>query len=255
MEPPQLHWVEDSQDHKIAFVWHALSTQGERIVSPNGADEGSGVSGYLLKLKGFTLGDRLRLKPLWPAVGGRTLYHHYTGEVHVLETADVYPNAARDDLESSPPKQMLLKHLDDYFDELNRRADLTRDILKTQRRMQGLRDTLTGLGSRHTEADEDPFELYRDSKNFLDTLDRTERELLRLRRGRRAVKPTPSQQEQLDHLTTELKEAKGSITAVVQATARRTEGRRRTAQKPTPETPPPGCATIESRRGTEGKLR
>ena len=238
VESPQHFWIKDAEDRRIAFVWHALSTRGERISSPAGYGEGSGVSGYLLKLKGFTLGDRLRLKPLWPAVGGRTLYHHYTGEVHVLETADVYPNAARDDLESSPSRQALTKHVEDYFIELNRRADLTRDILKTQRRMQGNRESLTALQSRGAGADEDPFELYRESKNFLEALERIERELLRLRRGRRAVKPTPRQSEQLVSLTTELREAKRSVSAIVKRTARRAESVRRTSRMSSPDPPP-----------------
>ena len=238
VEAPQHHWVKDAENRNIAFIWHALSTQGERTSSLAGGEESSGVSGYLLKLKGFTLGDRLRLKPLWPAVGGRTLYHHYTGEVHVLETAEVYPNAARDDLESSLTRQSFLKYLQDYFRDLNRRADFTRDILKTQRRMQGIRESLNALQSRDAEADEDPFELYRESKNFLEALERTERELLRLRRGRNAVQPTPTQREQLEPLTTELKRGKSLVTAIVRATARRSEGAPRASPQPSPETPP-----------------
>ena len=99
VETPQHYWVTNSEGEKIAFAWNALTTRGERIPSPPGRNEGAGVSGYLMKIKGFTLGDRLLLKPLWPATGGRALYHHYTGEVHILDTAEVYPNAARDDLE------------------------------------------------------------------------------------------------------------------------------------------------------------
>ena len=69
-EGPQHFWVTNSEGENIAFVWNALTTRGERI-SPGGQNEGSGVSGYLLKVKGFTLGDRLLLKPLWPTTGGR----------------------------------------------------------------------------------------------------------------------------------------------------------------------------------------
>ena len=242
VEVPQFHWIEDAEKQRIAFVWHALATKGERLASTNGADEGSGASGFLLKLKGFTLGDRLRLKPLWPPVGGRTLYHHYTGEVHPIDKAEVYPNAARDDLEPSPAKQMLLRQLDDYFIELNRRADLTRDILKTERRMRGLSETLEGLQSRHVEPDLDPFEVYRESKNLLDTLEKTERELLRLRRGRRAVKPTPTQEEQIKALTSELRLAKQSVSRIVLATGRQTEGRSRTAS--TTSALPPQAALL-----------
>ena len=238
VEAPQNHWIRDSENRKIAFIWHALSTRGQRIPSPPGTDEGSGVSGYLLKIKGFTLGDRSRLKPLWPAVGGRTLYHHYTGEVHVLEAAEVYPNAARDDLESSPNKQLFRKHLEDYFNDMNRRADLTRDILRTRRRMQGVPETLESLGIRSTELDQNPFELYRDSKNFLDELEKVERDLLRLRRGRRAVQPTPAQSKQLEELRDDLRKAKGIISGIVRATSRRTENAQQTSTGAAPEVPP-----------------
>ena len=105
LEDPQFHWIKDDQNKKVAFIWNALTTLGERIPSLSGSDEATGVSGFLLKMKGFTLGDRIRLKPRWPATGGRTLYHHYTGEAHVLDAADVYPSAARDDLEASAAKQ------------------------------------------------------------------------------------------------------------------------------------------------------
>ena len=243
IESPQYHWLTDDRDRRIAFVWHALTTQGQRISSPTGSDEGSGVSGYLLKMKGFTLGNRLRLKPLWPPVGGRTLYHHYTGEVHVLETAEVYPNAARDDLESSEEKQILLRHLDDYFVELNRRADLTRDILKTQRRMAGTDRTIADLQHRYAKLDQDPFELYRDSKNYLDDLDRTERDLFRLRRGSKAVKPTPAQQEQLEGLRAEIAAARKSVNAIVRATKQETEEDRGKPRRST-SAPPPRLALI-----------
>ena len=183
VESPQYYLIEDSEGEQVAFVWHTLTTRGERIRSPAGTNEGSGLSGYLMKVKGFTLGNRLLLKPLWPAVGGRTLYHHYTGEVHILDHAEVYPNAARDDLEPSLAKQNLLKQLEDIFVDWNRRADLTRDILKTERRMHGIRETLQAIEGRDADADQDPFELYRESKNFLEMLERTEREMLRLRRG------------------------------------------------------------------------
>ena len=247
VESPQYHWLMDDRDRRIAFVWHALTTKGQRIPSSTGSDEGSGVSGYLLKMKGFTLGNRLRLKPLWPAVGGRTLYHHYTGEVHVLETAEVYPNAARDNLESSEEKQILFKHLDDYFVELNRRADLTRDILKTQRRMTGSDGTIADLKHRYAKLDQDPFELYRDSKNYIEDLDRTERELFRLRRGSKAVKPTPAQQQQLERLKAEIATARRSVNVIVRATRQKTEDDRRKPRRST-SAPPPRFALINRAR-------
>ena len=127
-EDPNFEWIENAEGEHTAFVWYVLSNTGARISLPSGVDEGSGSSGFLLKSKGFTLGNRLLLKPKWPPQGGRTLYHHYSGEVHIVEQANVYPNAARNDLESSPEKQTLDNRLFQCFDELNRRADLHRGI-------------------------------------------------------------------------------------------------------------------------------
>ena len=238
VETPQIHWLKDTDNQKIAFIWHALTTKGERIRSQPGEDERSGISGFLLKVKGFTLGDRLLLKSLWPAVGGRTLYHHYSGEIHILDHADVYPNAARDDLEPSLSKQFLIKQLEDYFVDLNRRADLTRDILKTQRRMLGIRDTLKSFQNLGSEPDNDPFESYRKSQNFLEVLERTEKDLTRLRRGRRAVQPTPIQDKQIQQLRDELRSAQTTIRKVVRRAGQRTSNARTSAQTSLPETPP-----------------
>lgn len=238
VETPEHHWVTNADGEKIAFAWSALTTLGERIPSPSGRKEGSGLSGYLMKIKGFTLGDRLLLKSLWPATGGGALYHHYTGEVHIMDAAEVYPNSARDDLEPSLAKQMLVKELVEVFKDLNRRADLTRDILKTERRMHGIRETLRALERREPETDQDPFELYRESMNFVEVLDRTERDLLRLRRGRRAVQPTPTQRQQLEALTAELKSANGKANAIVRSTQRRTADAQRRSRKTSSGIPP-----------------
>ncbi len=238
VETPQHDWIENSEGEKIAFIWSALSTRGERIPSASGRDEGAGVGGYLMKIKGFTLGDRVLLKPLWPTTGGRALYHHYTGEVHILDAADVYPNAARNDLEPSLSKQNLQKAFVELFKDLNRRADLTRDILKTERRMEGIRETLFALDNRRAEADRDPLELYRESMNFAETLERTERDLLRLRRGRRAVQPTPAQRQQLDALRTELRDALAKTRDIVRNTGKRTAEKTPRRSKPSPGVPP-----------------
>ena len=63
-------------------MWYALSaTRGQVSPGDIGAPV-SDVSGLLLKIKGFTLGNRSNVKHLWPLVGARALYHHYTGEIH-----------------------------------------------------------------------------------------------------------------------------------------------------------------------------
>ena len=254
VEPPQNYLMKDSKGEEVAFVWHALTTRGERIPSPAGTNEGSGASGYLMKVKGFTLGDRLLLKRLWPATGGGTLYHHYTGEVHILDHAEVYPNAARDDLEASLAKQNLVKQLEDIFIDWNRRADLTRDIIKTERRMHGIRETLQTFEGRDAEADQDPFELYRESKNFLEMLERTERDMLRLRRGRRAVQPTERQKTQLELLRVELRNAHQKVNSIIRATERRTASTHRGPRKTTPAIPPRVALIAKAREALRAML-
>lgn len=238
---PQYEWVKDAQDRNIAFIWHALTTRGERIPS-NGVDEALGVSGYLLKLKGFTLGDRVRLKHLWPAAGGRTVYHHYTGEVHLLEDAEVYPNAARDNLESSLSKQVLERCLGEHFYRLHYQADLSREIVRIKRRTQGINEILSSLQGRTAKADEDPFELYHESMNLLDALERLERDVSRLRRGKgrgkRAVEPSVDQQNALGQLNDEIEAAQTSTRKISDATGQRTEGGDLPSRRSAPEVRP-----------------
>ena len=238
VESPAYEWLEGAEGKPLAFMWYALTTEGSRIPSISG--EAEGPSGYLLKLKGFTLGDRSLLKHLWPAVGGRTLYHHYTGEIHVLEASHVYPNAARNNLETGPHTQILLKHFSDLFRDLNGRANLAREILKVQKKMGGVRDQIASLEKRFASEDEDAFELYRSSKNLLESLEITEKEVPKLSRGRRAIKPTTKQRDDLDSLAADLKGFKAQVTKLIQRASQRTEGRRRTPRRRTSVPPTQG---------------
>ena len=88
------------------------------------------------------------------------------------------------------------------------------------------------------EADQDPLELYRESMNFVDELERTERDLLRLRRGRRAVQPTPAQSEQLEALRAELRSANQKTRVIVRSTEKRTADAQRRPSKPSSGIPP-----------------
>jgi len=199
---PVFQILTDVQNRKLAFIWYCLTTKGERIATPEGVDEGSGTSGFLLKLKGFTLGDRTRLKPLWPPVGGRTLYHHYTGEIHILDDAEVSPNAARNDLEPSESKSLLTRYLSDQFDQLSKRADPSRNIVNTQKRLKGFVALINNLTARMGSPDENVYELYRESKNYLEELEKLEKDLTRLTsgRGRKKVMPTESQSQQIKNM-------------------------------------------------------
>ena len=234
VEDAQCAWIRNSAKEKIAFVWHVLSNKGSRLPLPQGTDENSGTSGFLLRLKGFTLGGRGTLKTLWPPQGGRTLYHHHSGEVHIVENAAVYPNAARDDLEPSRAQQLLLKELGTYFDTLNQRADLTREIKKAQRRMQGVHKTLNRLNQSISQDDASPYETYRQSQNFVDLLDKAEKDLPKLKRGRKANVATPSQVQLLGNVITEIQDARRSAKKISNLAERRLQGKRSLSKQEIP---------------------
>ena len=237
VRPPDYHWIEDEVGRRLAFIWYALSNDGKQIPSFGGKDGGAGVSGYLLRMKGFTLGDRTSLKHLWPPVGGQTLYHHYTGEIHVLGDADVYPNAARDDLEPGLSKQLLHKQIGDYFEILNGHAQITQDLLRLKRRTQGLRETVQEQIRRQGSDDSDQFEMYREGKNTLETLDKIERDLQRLQRRRR-VRPAEPQLERIAQLMGEVTELRGKTEEVVDKASQQAETQRRPVTTDSTERPP-----------------
>ena len=245
---PEFGCLNDKGGKPIALLWHAVSTTGNRISGFDGEDESSGTSGFLLRAKGFTLGNRLTPKPLWPAVGGRTLYHHYTGELHILARANVYPNAARDDLEPSEHKQWLVSQLENYFYTLNRSADLHRAIINLQKRLDGSHLTLKDLESQLGNDNADPFNLYRLNQDNIDNLDKTDRDLERLipkKRGRRRFEPNPEQAGLLGELKGQLKETRRVATRLDGVVQKRTTGQLTAASETLVREIPPEVALLD----------
>ena len=197
---PEFNWIYNAEGSEIAFVWHAYSSHRDRLGRRFPGDDSGEASGFLLKSKGFTLGDRLALKAFWPPLGGGALYHHFTGEVHILDAAAVYPNAARDGLETGLAKQNLEQRLREYFDQLNRRADLERDLINAASKIRTFEDSLKTLERRFVDENDDPFELYRLCQNNSESLDAVERQMLRRTRGRKAIRPNEGQRSVLDEL-------------------------------------------------------
>lgn len=262
-EPQSTH-LKDADGRDLAFIWYALSTNRERVSTNESAELDSDVSGFLLKLKGFTLGTRSNLKPLWPLVGARALYHHYTGEIHVLEDAGVVPNSARSDLEAGRPRDVLYRYLQEEFAILNSNADVARQLLK-------IRDDLTGVGKeaqslldKRDDPDVNPFDLYHQTRSFMADLDRNEAALKRLsRRGRSkraktVFPPSEQQKEEIAELLSWIRVPKGLADRVVRVTERRTSSKTRRRQSaPTAPTPPQVNilkAAVDGLMGMEAEL-
>ena len=228
---PQTNYLLDADGRQLAFMWYALSAMGTQVSTGNVRTSDSDISGFLLKIKGFTLGERVNVKPLWPLTGARALYHHYTGEIHVLDEAGAVPNAARNNLEAGRPRDVLFRYLQDKFAVLNSNADVARQLLKIRADLTGAKEDARKLLARRDSPDESPFELYRLGRNFIDEIERSERVLKRLkgrgrsRRARTVFPPSEPQNEEITELLSWVKEPKQIASRVVRATESRTKSR------------------------------
>ena len=173
------------------------------------------------------------VKNLWPSLGARALYHHYTGEIHVLDEAGAIPNAARNNLEAGRPRDVLFRYLQDKFAMLNSDADVARQLLKIRDDLTGSEEEAGKLLARMDNPDESPFELYRLSKNFIDGIERSEAGLNRLerrgrsRRARTVFPPSEEQLREISELLSWIREPKEVANRVVRATSSRTSSRNR----------------------------
>ena len=73
LDPPEFEWVSDPRGTAVAGVWYSHSQHRSRLGSRSPEDDSGDAGGFLFKLKGFTLGNRLSLKSLWPRLGGGAL--------------------------------------------------------------------------------------------------------------------------------------------------------------------------------------
>ena len=218
----------------LAFVWYALSTNGRQLP----LHEGSGVSGFLLKVKGFTLGDRLSIKGLWPAVGGGTLYHHYTGEVHILATDQIYPNAARNDVESSPARQLFVKQAEDFFYPLSRKARAMQAMTRAVRLLENIDHTIEQLQEQKNAPNTNSYEVYRNSENYRKELENVHQQIeshKRKPRGRPRVQFDVVQQRRLEDVTKKLHDAISQLGEVARAAQKSTEQQRTKPTQPPPQ--------------------
>ena len=227
-------WIKAPDGTVLAFVWYTLSTTGRQLAAQGGLS----ISGFLLKVKGFTLGDRLALKGLWPAVGGGTLYHHYTGEVHVLATDQLYPNAARNDLESNPARQLFTKQAEDFFYPLSRKARVMQAKTRAIRLLESIVVLIERLNEQKNAPNVSAYELYRESENYRNELENVLQEIerhLRKPRGRPRVQLDQVQQDGLDLVIKRLRGSISELAGLARSAQRRTQKPKRQPSQPPPQ--------------------
>lgn len=137
LQHPTFGFIKTSDKQNVAYFWACLNNHRGRIDNDHNSgveNDGKGkrsndkkpvpdlseYQGFVYKSKGFTIGDRQKLRPYFTA-GSGTLYHWYTGEIYVLDS-DVIPNAERDDFETSPAKTSLEAAVVEKLQELAKSA-------------------------------------------------------------------------------------------------------------------------------------
>jgi hypothetical protein len=111
LEAPEFKPIEGTDGRVVGYLWACLNKANRRLDAENleltnkdsyGIEE---YQGFVYKCKGFTIGTRNHLNPMFKA-GSGTLYRWYTGEIYVVDD-QVIPNTARDDFESNSAKTRL----------------------------------------------------------------------------------------------------------------------------------------------------
>jgi len=120
--PPTMQVLEDPDNGEtVAFVWACLNRE-RRAIKP------TQLQGFLVRVKGFAIGDRQYARQLWGRRGYGVLYPWYAGEVYVLDRS-ITPTAERNDLEESAARERLYRLLGAEFERLERLADRRRGLL------------------------------------------------------------------------------------------------------------------------------
>jgi hypothetical protein len=100
LRKPELGLIHNAKNELIGCYWACLNQGGNKI-----PDQYADYRGFVYRVKGFTIGDNLRLQDHFKK-GNSALYWWYMGEIFVRDH-NVIPNAARDDFEASLAKEQL----------------------------------------------------------------------------------------------------------------------------------------------------
>lgn len=112
LSEPIMGIITNTDGREVAYYWACYHAKGGVL-----PDEYEDYRGLVYKVKGFTIGNRSRLREYFPTARG-TLYYWCTGEVYVTDDT-VTPNAARNDFEASPEKLQLETAVGETLGSLN----------------------------------------------------------------------------------------------------------------------------------------
>jgi hypothetical protein len=126
LRPPTFGYIRTKSGQQIAYYWACLNRERGRVEpqavgnKSTSSEDRPTYEGFVYKMKGFTIGDRQRLREKFKRKP--QLYPWYTGEIYVLDP-NVVPNAERYDFETNPAKNALEMEVGIALGELETEAE------------------------------------------------------------------------------------------------------------------------------------
>lgn len=99
--------VDPATRKTVAVLWLCMNRE-RTVIKPKESQ------GFLVRFKGFGIGDRDLVEPLWPRTGSGVTYGNFTGEIYVLDSS-LTPTADRSNFEDSAARDHLWQLLKGVF--------------------------------------------------------------------------------------------------------------------------------------------
>jgi hypothetical protein len=237
LQPPTFGYIITSSGKQVAYYWACLNKERGRIDErprdrdkDTTAEERTSYEGFVYKMKGFTVGDRQKLRTMFERKP--QLYPWYTGEIYVIDT-DVVPNAERDDFETNPAKRMLTLAVRDKLKELEQEAERVQAQGVADDRVEKYQRDLAKLEQEIAAGEHDDYEAYSKLDSMLIDL------------GRQKRKASAENQKIADDITKRAKSLQKQLRRDVD-TPRPTAERRKQAARNTAVSHPPTTRLFEA---------
>lgn len=228
LQSPQFGYATVNK-RQVAFFWASLNGKPERVLSRSeraAKTRGrSKYAGFAYKVKGFTIGDREKLRPMFRVQD--FLYYWYTGEIYVLDD-NVLPNAERDDFETSPASEGLKLAVARVMEDLLKQVQKFQQTEQADQTLDRHRSALADLQSRVDAGSASPADVFATVNTIKEDLKRRRGKL----GGQDRRDNANDLSEQADQL---LKTAERSVS-----------GSAGTGRRPSRETPAPPSAPAQT---------
>jgi hypothetical protein len=235
----------------VAYYWACLNKARSRL-EPK--EEKPQFEGFIYKVKGFSIGDREKLRPLFPRA---QLYTWFTGEVYVIDST-VVPNAERNDFETSASKTALevailndfTTHLKPAAEKFQAQAKATESVAKYTTLVEAMERDLNLGTADERMLNESDLERLTQLGNLIEDLP--------LRR--RALKEDAEAAGKVDALLIRAKALRKALTRVLENPASEVAKRRKAAEDgsaterqaaPSAPPPPPRLQEVFAESGVE----